>query len=505
MSIDNACMRNAADIAELLVSNGTTLTAVPGTILSRLNTTLVGAGLGNLTGVTSDDPADKLKLDSSFIQMLVECSTNGEPGRDINVEHGILLDTIAKEIAGYVAGTMSFARNTVNPIVKQITDDICAALDEASKGGTLSRWDGGSIFKSMSGALTINLNNQGPDPIWSDGTLENYCSSHATYQYKKLGSPRIYPRLDGVAVADLIRNNVKGDLAKDALACVENREGGYDFLSSIYNDVYSNNGEINTGIFTDDIRNMRDESSALVILIGEALLEDVPEGTYGNLSEIGIRTAEWVGQCKAATYHEIQAYKKSLEQKQVVLDVYSDGLTVNVNINRDVYDEYLEDGGTTEAVIGAYLSNAGYNYSELLENRVKLETVYDNKCAQAAQIAISNRLTIFRDVLHTKVYEAIFECEEGAIRPVQKAKARELLDEEIKHVYAESLECPFETVRRVVCRSVFHGTDAEKILTNLDALCKARPESDIRENAAVAMINYISEYVGSQIKVNKPF
>lgn len=491
-----------ADLAAILTTQGIQVAPKGASPLAKLNQTLLGAGLGLLTGITAANPEDRGELDAGWMTMLVEHSQTGLPDGGES-EYQAYMSLLADEIANSVSGTIDFARNTVNPIIKEVCNKIESTLDAAGQGGAYAQSAGGLRFTMSNGGIVVNIHEEGPEMLYLDASTESESSARLRVPYKNMRSPVMFPELSSAALVEHLENNADGQFTKDVIEKIKSREDGYEFLVEIYNEVYRFQPGRPTGI---DIKRMTNDMSLyplVVLALANVLFEELPDGTSGSAENIKNALGDWSTQVKNIISINVEVYKQALSDKKIVTNSYTHNFETNIHVNKDNYQSFLEDGGTTEAILGCCFDDKDFDYENLLSNLQKYESVYARRLAEAASYNEANRLTIFKNTLREAVYEEIFYCPEGSIRPVIPAEARERLDELMKTIYVNALDTPYQTVRTVVCQSLFAGTDAEEILVNIDNICDKNENLSIRDAGALVVLDYLTKYFVSQMDVSR--
>lgn len=500
--LDIRTLTTAADLAAVLNTQGIVVQPAGGSPLAKLNQTLVGPGLGNLTGITTPDEEQKKEYDPGFIASMVSFSETTLPDGS-PTEYQAYMTLLAKEVAASVSGTISFARNTVNPIINDICEKISIALDEAGKGGTIARTAGGQRFVMSNSSLVVNILTEAPEPLYMDEVTVRETNARLNLPYQNLRSPVFYPEMTSAELLEFMEENSKGEFNRDVLDTLKAREDGIQELYQVYTDVYRFIPGYVTGTDINSLRNDVTIRPLIILAIANALAEELPEGTTGSSSDIEKATLAWMGQVKNIIEINLEVYRAAVASKQIVLSAYTTNFETNIQVNQENYNSYLEDGGSTEALLGAVFSDKDYEYDNLITRQQEYEEVYHRRVSEAASYNESNRLTIFKNVLRECVRKEIFECEEDAIRPVEQANARENLDALMKKVYVDALDCPYEVVRMVVCGSLFDGTDVEEILVNIDNVCKKNEDLSPRDAAALVVLDYLASYLVCQMDITR--
>lgn len=501
--LDFNTAKTGADLAAVLTTQGIQISPKGGMPLAKLNQTLLGVGMGMLTGVTKDSGEDK-ELDPGFISMLVTHSQSILPDGSPS-EYQAYMQLLIQEISNSVTGTISFARNVVNPIIKYICEKIASVLDEAGRGGTLVRTNSGQRFVMSNGSLVVNVIEEGPDPIYMDDVTENEVSTRLKLPYQNLISPTYFPEMTSAELFTFLEENAKSQFQRDIVEEIKKRDDGYQLLLDVYNDTYRFIPGRPTGTDIKRLTNNLEFKPLVILALGTALAEELPDGTQGSANTITETTAKWVNQVKNIIAINIEVYKESLNDKRLVLSSNTENFEVNMYVNKENYNSYLEDGGSTEALLGASFSDRDYDYDNLIANQQKYEEVYERRVAEAAAFNEANRLSIFKNTLREEVYDNIFNCDEDAIRPVIPAEARQNLDAEMKKVFVDALDHPHRVVRHVVCNSLFAGTDAEEILVNIDNICDKNENLSVRDASALVVLDYLTKYLVAQMDIKRTF
>ncbi len=494
-------VNTAADLAAVLTTQGIQVAPKAGTPLAKLTQTILGAGLGMLTGVTAEEPENKV-IDPSWATLMVEHSRVTLPDGTPN-EFQAHLTLLVDEIRNSVSGTIDFSRNVVNPIIKDVCDKISAAMDLASQGGSLAQTRDGARFALSNGSMVVNITEEGPDSIYLDSVTEQEADARLRTPYQNITSPVLFPEMSSVELMEHLESNAKTDFQRDVIEKIKSMDNGYDELLAIYHNSYCfRPGRVNA----TDIRSLTNDMSLrpLVILaIGTIFIDNIPEGTTGSATNIENAMGAWITQLKNIIAINIEVYKQALSQKSIVLASYNHNFETNITVNKENYRSYLEEGGSTEALIGATFDDRNYDFDNLLQRQQDYESIYERRLAEAVSFNEANRLTIFKNVLRQEVYDHIFNCPEDAIRPVAPSEARAELDNWMKKIYIDALDRPHETVRSVVCNTLFLGTDAEEILVNIDHLCDKDDNLSIRDASALVILDYLTKFMVSQMDVKR--
>ena len=114
-----------------------------------------------------------------------------------------------------------------------------------------------------------------------------------------------------------------------------------------------------------------------------------------------------------------------------------------------------------------------------------------NKFKQALRICFANGFSILTDVekdLKEEKPDMFSKINEYFTEELDKLRTGDMLD-----IHGECL--------KLVCRSRFYYTDAEKILQGINDAVKLNPNINVRDAAAMATCEYVFDYISDQMRV----
>lgn len=177
-------------------------------------------------------------------------------------------------------------------------------------------------------------------------------------------------------------------------------------------------------------------------------------------------------------------------------------------VNKDLYNQFLEAGGTPEAIMGSYLSDRENQYDKLIEKVSDYTRIYNARLLQARSNNTDQATLTLRRTILNKMYAEIDHCRpevtdkglwSGVVIDCEKAYA--LVDKLVAKVNVLDLNNIYLAVKEIVLAVFFQTTDVEELLTYIDnaqALCD---KSEIQTAVNVAIIDYVVNWFFSQTKV----
>ena len=196
------------------------------------------------------------------------------------------------------------------------------------------------------------------------------------------------------------------------------------------------------------------------------------------------------------------------QEKSGILVVSADKFANTVTVNGPVYREFLKNGGKNEALLGGLLGgNLAKTLGEVQSNAEEYSSNYERNEALAAVLRKNDAVNKFKEALIWGIgslpYDGLSDSEKSAWTEMSisvqsiVAKAQDIIDSLQSH----EIEDVHATCLRVLCRSRYFYTDAEKFLGSMGELTKQNPSMDIREAGFMALIEKVGDYVADMIVV----
>lgn len=171
-------------------------------------------------------------------------------------------------------------------------------------------------------------------------------------------------------------------------------------------------------------------------------------------------------------------------------------------VDGDLYEAFLANGGSADAVIGGVIQEGRIRMDKLMANINLYTKVAARTADMIAETAETQRLSVARDALRKGIYNALETfCEEGnvsqyrnrstEIAPVVEDLLRKLNSKDIKDLYQVATD--------VVCATLFPSTDVKIIIENINRQGQADEGAAVRELATKAAADYIAAFLVSNL------
>lgn len=180
------------------------------------------------------------------------------------------------------------------------------------------------------------------------------------------------------------------------------------------------------------------------------------------------------------------------------------GVSVNYSalVEEVPYSQFIERGGTDEAIYGALLAGRPLYVAELLDNQEKFERLYaqhriQNETNQRNNIAGALRRAV------NKLLQAELLSPETSVLVVNTAETSKKIYDEVEQLGLHQLENLYEVCADMVCRHFFPYSGAGRFMRSFNTLASTYPDLTGGEIARLATMEYVARYVVSLVEVKR--
>lgn len=468
-------------MVERLMTSGRSVSVLEGTVLEDL----VKANISPLSLMKSEQPNGLIDP----TEILTDSKRSGPDGK---VEHDIVMEEATKLIAEAINGNLHLTRNVVIPTTKDVYERYNKRLETMAI-------DAGQPVTIMPNVY---------HDLWgmsqAFGLVERF--GNAPINLQRIGTSM--PTLTAAELRSMMKTGLSSldEVIEDWID-----DQGEDFPVSTYRRVFID-GEVGVGRatgathLTDDGGLSRNDLMA-VFLIANGFENELPDGLTIGLDKLRSIMSAMREQAGRAVFAEFKRRERDRSSRNMVFTIANQAWRFSregrkvVHVNNDVFLEFLENGGSVEAIYGAAISGKSTGYAFLIQDKDALEKtwarhlalhnqrvsaqVYDNQ-REAARLAMSEYindqdeadLIHARGELHKRVTEVL-----GRLQPTEFAN--DLL-----------------AIRTLVCQVLFAHTNAKMMLDAMDTAEMDNPGLNPREYALFATIDMLARWMAAQIKVH---
>lgn len=425
----------------------------------------------------------------------VDTVVNGDTVDGIPTDWANRLDGYVADISKLVSQHLSYARNVVQPAVKEMADEIIRLKELYSNKSPSSGFD----IQVLSIADVLR------DDSFLD-MIKNY-----------RGHNPIRPKNTVVTIKGMTPEELKSFISTGMKRVDESISEWLltedsDLLSRIWTGFFSNEGATARPLSFDLIEAAnpitRANYALAYYLVANAFMnkpEEGLEGTRHSLSEAKALISDHVnyaGTLLAQTLNQVAAHERT-----GVLVVAANKRHKTIAVNRKLYEEWLNDPEDNDVLLGMLVSNdSHYTIAKLNENAKRYRTEWHNYIT-VFQAHERNRVKndLSSGILDSFVRSLSNKDEVEAEYAQQHSDLNDRLYKEAQKVIEDLcdklIDDPYETALCLVAGVRFHFTPAEQILRDIQKAYDINPEVEVREAALLATINYVSDYLAFQIGV----
>lgn len=400
--------------------------------------------------------------------------------------HGEKMDWAVKLIARGVTSDLQLARNEAVPLITQLTEAV--QKDWSAKTGEIIHG-----YQIVSSDI---------DKIFNSTKIENLFERYATGTLEEVRMPGVFPDLEYNEIARRVKT---GD--EELNKCIDDilinitPEGVCGIYSQYFKSKFA--GDVfnpKERLYGDDRFSL--EAMLVVYFLSLGLMADLPDGVDASSSSLQNMMDNFRGAVGVMIKRRMAIREQSIKDKVLVVDYnrYTDGLQdCPITVNKVVYENFLEAGGSPEAIFGAVIANATLTYDSILERKLSHEVFWNNKLEFYRSANIQNKLTVVIESIRSTVNKLVNDIETNEVTG-SNAERRARLKEVLSYTYAKDIECLGDLCRRVICR-VFYSSrpSMEFIITAIDKF-EAQEGESAAHVAGHVTLKLVSEWVAKNIQ-----
>lgn len=445
----------------------------------------IGTPLSVLQASTFLVPTDDIKDKDTYAQHIKIMQKFNEDTKEKISSHTDTANAAVNAIAPGIRNQLHVYRNVVNPLIKDLLDKIDYDIQNVSK-------------QPVTDMEVIEWNL--PLPYYND-KLEDL-----SYRYSSHGTVDVTLSCiaDMPATSDIINLLSTGIASLDSAINDWIVSLGEDYIANIWTKAFmTKESLLKLLVSKEDGQAV----SLLIYLMAEKLVTHEPldcfkvnRGTFTR--ELGA-IRDFAGKY---VYRYIQLNKETIAKKNLVISVIGNKTTVHAL----VYNDWLENGGSVEILLGNMLSNQKLLNGELLINKGqelinRWNTYYTIQKQQRDNYQVNNIRKSIEKNFRTQMNEArqkIRNNETIDIPNINECdKIEQLFKQEINSYGGINVIDLPTVITRLICRSRFYKTNAEQFLTKLNKIMTDNPDLPPFEASTIATIEYIVEWNLSQVEI----
>lgn len=456
-----------------------------------------GTPLADLVAITKSVPFATTipEGDYSLDQQLkdqaesLEFSTGAVDG--VQSGHDKALDSYIEVVSTAIRKHITVAKNQVRPVVLEFAEAIQKAM--------------GQDPVSASAAFCIDVVDL-PLPMQNSGFEE----SVSKYAGKTVVTPQRDLKLGLRTIEQILELMLTGSKDYDNAVTHWFVSKPTSFFMTIWGNLFCDFQEaspVNVLKFEEFLADTDcgTDNALAIYLLSRKLFDEVPENTGMSLEVYSNTVAEFRDASAIFLSKVYDFYNASISNGVLVSKIT--GMRKVVKVNGPVYRGWLKTGGTNEVLLGMLVtSNSFYHTSIIDEKKDTFLSAWKDYEQLSNVVLKNNEFNRFKEacsIFFTESMKNMDEIETDFIRSNSgmNEKIQEYFKLTLNSLTTSDMQNIFDTALKLVCRSRFFYTDAEKILRGINEASLAHPEGDVRQAALMSVIEYTCDYVANQIKL----
>jgi hypothetical protein len=413
--------------------------------------------------------------------------------------HDLVLTELVDTIGKSLGNQLDVARNIVQPMVKEAFEKI---ENEERKRHRVNQCQYDIVPMFFNG-------------IWDSSILESMTDKYANSPIESLPSFDGFPAMSGEELLGRMKTNTRLD--KDIEELLDDSPA--DYLVNVYraffledytaNDKVSGTSYVNNwGLDKRELNNDIYSCNKLILvyLLARDFAQNPPAGVDMDLATLRTKCTVVMVQAARAICGVLRKRDSYKRTKQLVLKwpegkPWPVGQNDVIVVNGDVYQVFLKEGGTPEALIGCALADRSENYAMVIANTPAYIKEWQRNERLINDYMRSNHMTTIMSATNDVLTSMINTMDEHQL-PAQRPVLHQRLRDAVRQLDGKSSEELYNYVRNVVCDVFWPHTDAKRILKSIDAHMESEDNRmDPREAAMFAVIDLLADWLGAMIDI----
>ena len=229
---------------------------------------------------------------------------------------------------------------------------------------------------------------------------------------------------------------------------------------------------------------------------------DLPEGTNASISVVTNHLKNLRGMLGAVVYRTIRQIERKIDDKELIRSVEGFGNERKIHVNKVVYDKFLDEGGSPEAIFGAVCGRTSFSYGAILDGVNKLEKIWTANMEAIKNTNNLNKLGLIVVAMRKSLSKYIDELEVIPAESGGKGEMQKRLMIASRNFYLTDMDNLPHSVKRLVFDVVFPAqTNARYII---DAMDKQECEDGGHKRLAASVsLTLIAEWLVKNVEVGK--
>lgn len=401
--------------------------------------------------------------------------------------HCIEIDAVVKSSARRVRALLDLARNYVNPMVEQVITDI---NQEYSR-------------RLEKVAVNLEVVTSKQNPLYKNESIRDLASTRS----KDIGKQLVErPSYYNDFINDKINYISTAVVGLEAEVAMFFGQKGEQYLDNIFDRYFLKASPWEVSV--------EDEDALAVLLFCHKLAYDrdsenfIEDASLGQVREALERLANIAANKLKAQFVKFDRREKnkrlivSYPEPDQKLTNRGKSQPLQIVVEEDLYNDFLQTGGSPDILCGAYIVDQEREVDNLLANQTKYIDRWQRRVNHIRQTNEQAKFDILKRTIVNSLNKQLgedFEQAEGV--PFDRTDVMNKVTTYLADLSPLAVNNPYPIILRIVTLFVFQNQHAERFLLDMQEINKHNPELDMRHVAAQATLNYIVNWVRSQIVI----
>ena len=396
--------------------------------------------------------------------------------------HDEKMEWVVELVTKGVSTDLDVAKNNIKPVIEMVLNDVEADLTEAFSG----RDHGYEIIQDE---LPKFFGNQ---------KIENLFERYKNIPIKPIETLLVFPEL---AAAEIQRRINTGDEEVNTLLAEIINPEEIESIVDIYNWNFREKGRERVDLNTL-LGNSNPSIPVMLYFLTLGLEADMPEGVNASTGPVKLYLQNLRGILGAVIYRNIKHLERKIEEKELIRVVEGSGPERKIHVNKVVYDKFLDEGGSPEALFGAVSGNSSLMFNQLVSNSAKLEKSWAANLEVIRNTNNLNKLSLIIVAIRKSLSNYITELEVIPHGSGGKGEMQKRLTNATRNFFLTDMDKLPCSIKRIVFEVVFpEQTNARFIIDAIDK--QACEEGEEKKLATSVTLQLIANWLVKNVEIGR--
>ena len=242
------------------------------------------------------------------------------------------------------------------------------------------------------------------------------------------------------------------------------------------------------------------DNALAIYLLSRKLLDNPLPETENNLIAFNKTILDYRNQ-SAARLSLAYAELDNIDKSKILVRSMTKNTTT---VNGGVYDTWIKNGGENEVLFGNILQlPSSVSVADIDKKAIELKTLWNKHATLISSIERNHVFSRTKEILSYEFQEQLFEVSDSSTTLENRERITKLFEDCLDDLREDELVDLYDACLKLLSASRFANTEARRILLGIDRISKENPNIDVRECAAISVLEYVSYWIASQFKVTK--